>query len=121
MTLLRPEEHQWRVVRDLVDDVSTLEVVNDEGTYRIESIDLEVERRTTEWYTFADDDFTSPRGETLCIRGFRRGEWAVRTVTRTVLTCDPDNFYIRAELDAQEGDVRVFSGNWDKIIPRNLV
>jgi len=121
MTLVRPEGHQWRVLRDLAEDVSTLEVVNDEGTYRLDDIDLEVERRTTEWYTFANDDFASPRGETYCIRGFRRGEWSVRTVTRTVLTCDPDNFYIRAELDAYEGDTRVFSDNWNKVIPRDLV
>jgi hypothetical protein len=121
MTMLSPEEHQWRVIRDLAADVSTLEVINDEGVYRIEDADLEVERRTTEWYTFADDDFASPRGETYCVRGFRRGDWSVRTVTRTVLTCDPENFRIRAELDAYEGDVRVFSDNWNTVIPRDLV
>jgi len=121
LTLLRPEEHQWRVLRDLAADVSTLEVVNDEGTYRVEDADLEVERRTTEWYTFANDDFASPRGETYCIRGFRRGDWAVRTVTRTVLTCDAEHFHIRAELDAFEGDTRVFSRNWSTRIRRDLV
>ncbi|KPV40149.1 peptidase S15 [Thiohalorhabdus denitrificans] len=121
MTLLEPEEHRWTVVRDLAGDVSTLEVINDEGTYRLEPTGTEIQRRTNEWYTYEDDDFGSPRGETYCIRGFRRGDWAVKTLTRTVLTCDEENFYIRAELDAYEGDTRVFSKNWNTSIPRNLV
>ncbi|MFP4560322.1 MAG: CocE/NonD family hydrolase [Thiohalorhabdus sp.] len=121
MTLIEPEEHRWTVVRDLAEDVSTLEVINDEGTYRLEPTGTEIQRRTNEWYTYEDDDFGSPRGETFCIRGFRRGDWAVKTHTRTVLTCDRENFHIRAELDAYEGDTRVFSKNWNTSIPRNLV
>jgi hypothetical protein len=45
----------------------------------------------------------------------------VETVTRTVLTCDDARFHVRAELDAYEGDVRVWSHNWDEAIPRRLV
>jgi hypothetical protein len=109
------------VIRDLAEDVSTLEVINDQGMKRIEPTATDIERRTNEWYSFAADDFSSPRGETHCVRGFYRGDWAVRTITRTVLTCDPDNFYLRAELDAYEGDTRVFSKNWFRTIPRDLV
>ncbi|MFA9462105.1 CocE/NonD family hydrolase [Thiohalorhabdus sp. Cl-TMA] len=121
MTMLQLEDHRWTVIRDLAGDVSTLEVINDEGTYRIEPTETEVQRRTNEWYSFENDNFHSPRGETYCIRAFRRGDWAVKTVTRTVLTCDADNFHIRAELDAYEEDTRVFSKNWNTSIPRNLV
>jgi hypothetical protein len=45
----------------------------------------------------------------------------VKTITRTVLRCDPDYFYLDAELDAYEGEQRIFSNNWNRRIRRNLV
>ncbi len=120
-TMIEPEHHNWRVVRDLETDVSTLEVINDAGTYRLEEIDLVSRRKALEWYTYQGDDFGSPRGETLWERRMERGEWAVSTVTRTVLTCDATHFFLRAELDAYEGDKRVYSENWDRTIPRDFV
>ncbi|MCW8195159.1 CocE/NonD family hydrolase [Proteobacteria bacterium 005FR1] len=121
ITQLEEPEHNWLVHRDLARDLSTLEVVKDEGRYRIEDVDLEVTDRTWDWYTYQGDDFLSLRGETESERGFARGDWRVSTTTRTVLTCDEDNFYIHAELNAWEGDKRVFSENWDTRIPRDNV
>jgi hypothetical protein len=54
-------------------------------------------------------------------RRVQRGKWQVKTVTRTVLTSDAASFYLRAELDAYEGDKRVYSDNWDYVIPRDHV
>jgi hypothetical protein len=120
-TRLAAEHHNWRVVRDLAADVSTLEVVDDHGTYRLDDIDTTVHRRAEEWYTYQGDDFTSPAGETRWVRGLARGDWSVRTLTTTRLRCDPGSFRLTAELDAWEGDRRVFSRNWDRTIPRRLV
>lgn len=121
MQQLRPGEQDWRVIRELDEDRSTLEVINDSGTYRLEDIDLVVTRKAEEWYSYQGDDFHSPRGETLWVRGFKRGDWAVETITRTVLRADAGFFYLDAELDAYEGDRRVYSQNWNRRIPRNLV
>ncbi|WP_028585286.1 CocE/NonD family hydrolase [Desulfogranum mediterraneum] len=121
MEVLSPEHHNWRVIRDLAADVSTLEVVNDSGRHYIKEIDLAIGRTAKEWYTYQGDDFNSVRGETLWERSFSRGSWSVRTVTRTVLTSSADHFYLRAELDAYEGDKRVYSENWDRVIPRDLL
>lgn len=118
---LRPDEHNWRVTRDLAEDRSTLEVINDDGTVYFKKLDLEKSRRTLEWYTYEEDDFSSPRGETWWERGLRRGNWEVRTITRTVLTCTPTHFHVHAQLDAWEGERRVYSRNWDESIPRDLV
>lgn len=116
------EQHQsWRVIRDLAEDHAVLEVINDPGTVRLEALDLEMQRKALEWYSFKGDDFNSTRGETLWERGFRRGDWQVRTVTRTVLRSSPYHFHLHAELDAFEGDRRVYSRNWDVDIPRDLV
>ncbi|RTR37984.1 CocE/NonD family hydrolase [Shewanella canadensis] len=118
---LKEGHHNWRVIRELDKDLSTLEVINDNGTYRLEDIDLIVKRETKEWYSYQCDDFQSPKGETLWRWGFRRGDWSVETVTRTILHCDEFYFYLDAELDAYEGDKRVYSQNWNLRIKRNLV
>jgi hypothetical protein len=118
---LVPEHHDWRVVRHLADDISILEVINDNGEKRIKEIDLDLGRKTLERYTYQGDDFNSVRGQTLCERSFRRREWQVRTSTRTVLTSTATDFHIRAELDAFEEKTRIFSENWVYRIPRDLV
>ena len=116
-----PREHSWRVIRVLGTELATLEVIKDDGTVYIPDCDLEMRRGAWEWYRHRGYDFDSPRGETLWRRGFRRGDWQVDTVTRTVLTCDRGNFYLHAELDAYEGEKRIFAKNWDRTIPRDLV
>lgn len=120
-TLLHPGEERWRVIRELDKDISTLEVVNDIGRFRIDEIDLEVSARTVEKYTYRGETYDSLSGETVWNRSFRRGQWSVRTRTRTLLTSDVNQFRIRAELDAWEGESRIFSKSWDRTIPRDLV
>ncbi|MDR9437296.1 MAG: CocE/NonD family hydrolase [Thiohalophilus sp.] len=119
--MIEPEHHNWRVIRDLDLDLSTLKVINDSGIVYIRDIDLEMGRKALEWYTYQGDDFNSVRGETLWERSYKRGDWFVKTITRTVLTSTASDFYLRAELDAYEGDKRVYSANWDTVIPRDFV
>ncbi|MDZ7673787.1 MAG: CocE/NonD family hydrolase [Acidimicrobiales bacterium] len=120
-TLVEPTEHSWRVIRDLATDESTLEVVKDEGAFRIDDIGTTMVDRVWEWCTNRSDQWESPRSEIHSIRGFRRDDWSVETHTRTVVTCTATEFNVRAELDAYENDKRVFSRNWDENIPRNLL
>ncbi len=120
-THIEPYRHNWLVHRDLAEDISVLEVIKDEGIWRIEEIDMAVGDRTWDWYTFQGDDFTSVCGENRTERTFRRGDWSVRTTTRTVLRSDTTHFHIHAELDAFEGEKRIYSQNWDRIIPRGGV
>jgi len=120
-TVVTPPTQTWRVIRDLGTDRSTLEVVDDRGAYRLDDVDLTVRTEALECYSYVADDFASARGETHWVRAFSRGQWSVRMVTRTVLTADADAFRLRAELDAYEGDTRIFANNWDLAIPRQLV
>lgn len=121
VSTVTPGESTWRVEHDLTDGRSTLHVFKDDGRRRLEDDGLEMWSETHESYSVHAGDFASPRGETLWRRGFERDGWRVETVTRTVLTCDAARFHVRAELDAYEGDVRVWSRNWDESIPRRLV
>jgi len=118
---IKEGHHNWRVIRELDKDISTLEVINDNGSYRLDDINLVVNRKTEEWYSYQGDDFQSPQGKTRWQWGFKRGDWSVETTTRTLLHCDESYFYLDAELDAYEGDKRVFSQNWNLRIKRDLV
>ncbi len=120
-TVIRSPEQSWNVVRDLVKDESRLEVVNDVGAYRIDSIGLEIETRAEETYSSRADDYESLRGETKWVRRFKRGDWEVRTIAHTVLTSDRHAFRIQAQLDAYEGDSRVHSQSWDERIQRDHI
>ena len=121
VTPVSPRQETWKVIRDLSRDISTLEVVLDTGAVRYEDIDLTIGSRAVETYTFRDDEYDSLAGETRWERTFSRGDWQVRTVTRTLLTSSEESFRVRADLDAYEGPSRVFSRSWDARIPRKLV
>jgi putative CocE/NonD family hydrolase len=118
---LTTPHHNWRVIRDLAADQSTLEVINDDGTVYFDELELELQRKALEWYSYRGADFNSARGETLWERGFRRAGWSVRTFTRTILTSTPTHFRIHAQLDAFEGECRVFAETWNLDIERDLV
>ncbi len=125
-TPIEDGEHAWRVTRDLATDVSRLEVLNDQGSFRIDETDTVVRRNTSEWYSFARNDVNSVRGETKTVRRFERDQWRVEVVTRTVLTSTPQDFNISAQIDAYEldetrGDPRVYAESWQRRIPRDLV
>lgn len=124
-TMFAPEHHSWKVHRDLATDESVLEVINDGGTWQLDDIDLTVQSQAQEWYSSRGDDFDSIRGETLWRRALSRGDWGVRTMTRTLLTATATEFHIRADLDAYEtnaeGERRVFCKSWQRKIRRDCL
>jgi uncharacterized protein len=121
VTQVEPGRHRWAVTRDLVDYGSALEVVKDLGVVHFDDIDLAVTRSAEERYDCTGTDVESVSGRTLWEMGFRRGDWEARTVTRTTLTCTTTHFHVHAELDGFEGERRVYSQNWQRSIPRDLV
>lgn len=113
---------KWTVHRDLVEYESALEVVKDLGVVRLPGADdLVLTRRAWEEYRWVADDFHSVRGENVWTMGFERDGWSARTVTRTVLSASETEFHLHAQLDAYEGEERVFSRNWSSAIPRDHV
>jgi hypothetical protein len=49
-----------------------------------------------------------------------RGDWSVRTETRSTLKLTPTAFLVTAELDAYEGERRTFSTSESFAIPRDF-
>ncbi|NIR59299.1 MAG: CocE/NonD family hydrolase [Gammaproteobacteria bacterium] len=121
LTTIEPAHQNWLILRDLAGEESTLHVINDEGVYRIEEIDLTVEKKALEWYRFIGDDFQSIRGEVQATRGLRRGAWSARTVTHTIVTCTRAEFHIHATLDAYENGRRLYSQTWNRSLPRRCL
>lgn len=119
--LLDKPHHDWVVKRYLAQDLSILEVFNDDAIMKLDHIDLELEDRVYESYSYKTADFTSVRGEVKAKRGFKRGDWDVHTTTRTVLQSDETHFLLHAELDAYENDLKVYSQTWKRKIPREMV
>ena len=66
-------------------------------------------------------DPLTARGEIEQKTVFRRGDWAVRIECRTALSCDREQFFITATLDAFEGRERILRREWDETLPRQLV
>lgn len=120
-TVITAPEYAWRVIRDMVSDTSTLEVVKDLGTYRLDEIDLELNNRTVERYSVRADQLESLRGEVRTDVGLRREGWHVHTATRTVLRSTPTHFHVVADLDAWEGERRELCRSWERWILRELV
>jgi len=114
-------ESSWRVIRDLGRGQSDLHVVVDAGHLYFPDIGWHMSARGEERYRIAHNDFTSATGETLWTRHLARGEFSVRTRTRQRLTCDEEHFYLDAEIDAHEGERRVFSQSFTRVIDRKLV
>lgn len=119
--LLQPSEHNWRLIHDLAANTYTLEVINDQGSFRLLDTDTEITRCTREWYSFQSNEVNSARGETWTRRRFYRPDWDVEVTTSTVLKGDQHSFHIHAQLDAFEQQERIFSHNWSRDIPRDCV
>lgn len=121
MTVLRPARDSRAWTRDITTGETVLTLDSDEGLTRFDNHGLEVGSRRRAIYRIGDSD---PQSASLDI-AFRlevgRGDWRVRTETRTVMRSTPTEFLLDATLDAWEGTVRVCARNWSTRIPRDLV
>lgn len=121
VTQLGTPDHNWTVTYDLARGKHTLTVTDDNATVRMDDADLVHSDSTVENYSAKSDDFGSARARTLTRRVLNRGDWECTTQTSMLLTSDSEHFFLHAELDAWEGEVRIFSKNWDRKIKRRCV
>ena len=108
-----------RVIRtDLGKRETTVEITDSSGRNRYDDIDLIAEARSTERYTIVEDDPLSATAEVTWTWTFERGDWQIRTETRTHVSCTRRDFLVRARLEAYEGAERVFERDFESRIPR---
>jgi hypothetical protein len=118
---VEPSRHDWLITRSLGEYLTVQEVIADEGLYRLDDIDMTVAEQMISRFSHEYDSYESVAGETTTERRYERGDWKIRTTTRTVLTSNETHFRVRAEVDAYENGVRVFSENFTSEIERDLV
>ncbi|XKE46536.1 CocE/NonD family hydrolase [Halomonas organivorans] len=118
-TLLVPAHREWTVLFNLATNEATLRVIDNDGSWRLDDLDLTLGYEVSERYTQANDDYATVSGEVVNRRTFERGDWRVEIATRTVLTGTANHFHLNATLDAYEGGERVYSRTWNEAIPRD--
>jgi putative CocE/NonD family hydrolase len=74
-----------------------------------------------EWWEIHPNDPLSARARTHWTDETRRGDWSIRTETYAEMTSDAETFYLTARIEAFEGEQLVFSKDFDRRIPRQLV
>jgi hypothetical protein len=109
------------VTRDAWQGTTTVQLPRDWGTTRLDDIDLVMHEAGDVYYQLTDDDPASAKAWTKFEVMRQRGAWSARTKTRTRLSCTKTEFRLMAEIDAWEGDNRVFTRNWDFTVPRDFI
>jgi uncharacterized protein len=120
-TTLRPSNVNRTINYDISTNTYTLVQNKDTGAYRHDADGLVFDQRGVEYLTIKDDEPNSARSECNWTIKFERGDWRIRTETRTVMTSTKNKFLIRATLDAFEGEELVHRQSWDKEIPRDMM
>ena len=100
--------------------IAFVRIVDDFGEHRIQAHGLTTSEVARETYSIHPDDPLSARAEIYWTEMLYRGDWRVRTETRTKMWADRDYFFIRAKLEAFEGEHAVFVRSWDRRIPRDM-
>lgn len=92
-----------------------------EGVFRFDDVDLLVDHSLTREMFINDNDPLSAKGKIVQSFTLGRKGWMTRIDITTHMSCDLDNFYLEAELDAFEDDKLVSHREWKEVIHRNLV
>ncbi|RTR02490.1 CocE/NonD family hydrolase [Halomonas nitroreducens] len=120
-TLLVPPHREWTVLFNLATNEATLGIIDNDGSWRLDDLDLTLGYEVAERYSQANDDYATVSGEVINRRWFERGDWRVDIATRTVMTSTATHFHVNATLDAYQGNERVFSRTWNESTPRDTI
>jgi hypothetical protein len=111
--------HCW-AVHKLESEIAETELASLEET-TLQSTDTQFGERISRRFACHDQDPLSAWVEHRGEHFLTRGDWRIRIVTRTTMSCTSDAFLITKELDAFEGDARVHGARSNIEVPRDLV
>jgi putative CocE/NonD family hydrolase len=118
---LSPGAVHRTLTADIASGVERIEVLRDDGMSRIDAIGVETGFRKTLRYRMHPADPTSARAEAeyeLIHRNARGWDTTVRT--RSAIGCTAHHYVVEADVEAFEGDERLFSRSWTTRIPRDF-
>ena len=117
-TRLRAGRRERTVEEDATTGKTTVTIHRDSGAFRLEEHGLTVDAGAVERISQIEGDPLSTTVDIEWRYAMSRGDWAIRTISRTIATCSREAFRLHITLDAYEGDRRVFTKNWSRDLPR---
>ncbi len=120
-SVIEPGHAEWTTARHARSGLSEYVRTFNTGIKKREDIALTFGGYGEERFTINPLDPLSASATASWNRFLERGQWSARAITSTTLTADRETFHVTAELDAYEGDTRIFSRNWSFSIPRDNV
>ncbi len=121
VTSLRAPQNSRRVETDMNTEVIKLIIDDDFGQVRHEDYGLITGSRAREEWSIHPDNPLSARGYCHWTQEMTRGDTHLRTVATCQMWSDKDHFFLRAEMEAFEGDVSVYSNKFEDKIRRDQV
>lgn len=120
-TVLREGTTTVHWTRDHATGETVMTTVEDAGVERLDAHGLEHEAIKRSEHRIGETDPNSAVITKSYTLRMGRGDWRIRTETRTVLRSTPTEFLLDAALEAYEDDTLVCSRAWTTTIPRDLV
>jgi uncharacterized protein len=107
--------------RDVATGLAELVSVEDHGGRGRFPDGLVAEQRSIDAFSIVEGDPLSATATSEWTIALERGDWRVRVETRSVMTADRESFRVTNEVDAYEGNARVFARTSSFAVPRELV
>jgi uncharacterized protein len=118
---VRASRREHTVAHDYVNGWITMTRVNDDGRLRFVDNGLETESSSVETFKVREGDPLSTSQHIRTVIEYQRDEWRVRVEADSMMSADATHFHVSNQMDAYEGDARVFTKSWTKAIPRDYV
>ena len=116
---LRPPRNERTVEYDLVSGETVVHIKDDFGEYKNLEHGLTTGQSAYECYRIHAYNPASCRASTHWTETLCRNQWSIRTETTTKLRSDKSNFYVNAQIDAFEGEQRIYERHWHRRLKRN--
>jgi putative CocE/NonD family hydrolase len=121
LRMLRTYSRRFTIERALTGKNIQVRDDIDNGHARHAASRIELEGTTLDLHTLVEGNPLSVTARCERTLGIGRDDWRTRIATVSVMTADAQNFHLSNTLDAFEGNTRVFTKTWHKVIPRDHV
>jgi uncharacterized protein len=107
------------VERNMASGEQVVRVVEDGGVYRMPGLGLTLADGARVELSITEGDPTSARGTWTWHSRRTRGDWDVTTTSQMTVTVSREAFHIATDLEAFEGDKRIFARRWNHDVKRD--
>lgn len=116
--LVKPGRGRQSLVRDVGAGRVEMTVVRNLGAMHLPETDITVRGIGREVYETYDDAPERTHSTAIREASLERGDWKIKVATRSVLTIEGADYVLVSEIDAFEGDAKIFSRTWTERIRR---